>query len=165
MCQHHQVFTNLCTCVTFSQTFPKGLVTQFTMPLDPNNDAKLITRVALDDRYANKFVPLDSTAIYPKPDHKLLYTPMTGKMKCPKIYLCFVHSIPSPPSLMQHMHQPYHKWYDPLHIIMWSCWFIDLDITCSSPLPRSIDAKSSLNLPFTLATGPSSQVLSWSSPP
>ena len=42
-----------------------------------------ITRVALDDRYANKFAPLDSTAIYPKPGHQLLYTPMTGEMKCP----------------------------------------------------------------------------------
>ena len=29
------------------------------------------------------FAPFDSTAIYPKPGHKLLYTPMTGKMKCP----------------------------------------------------------------------------------
>ena len=25
------------------------------------------------------------------------------------------------------------KWYDPLHIIMWPYWFIDLDLTCSSP--------------------------------
>jgi hypothetical protein len=39
--------------------------------------------VALDDRYANKFAPLDNTAIYPKPDHKILYTPMTGEMKYP----------------------------------------------------------------------------------
>jgi hypothetical protein len=37
ICQHHQVFTNLCTCVSFSQTFPKGLATQLAMPLDPNN--------------------------------------------------------------------------------------------------------------------------------
>ena len=59
-----------------------------------------------------------------------------------QIYLCLAHSILSPPVLMQHMHQPYHKWYDPLHIIMWPCWFIDLDLTCSSPLPRSIGAKS-----------------------
>jgi hypothetical protein len=44
--------------------------------------------------------------------------------------------------LMQHMHQPYHKWYDPLHIIMWPCWSIDLDLTCSSPLHQSIGAKS-----------------------
>jgi len=29
----------------------------------------LITRVALDDRYPNKFTPLNSMAIYPKYDH------------------------------------------------------------------------------------------------
>jgi hypothetical protein len=53
--------------------------------------------VALDDRYANKFAPLDSTTIYSKPDHKLLYTPMTGEMKCPtNIPLsCTFHSISS----------------------------------------------------------------------
>jgi hypothetical protein len=39
--------------------------------------------VALDDRYANKFAPLDSKVIYPKPGHKLLYTPMTGEKKYP----------------------------------------------------------------------------------
>jgi hypothetical protein len=51
--------------------------------------------VALDDRYANKFAPLDSTAIYPKPGHKLLYTSMTGEIKCPtNIPLpCTFHSI------------------------------------------------------------------------
>jgi hypothetical protein len=51
--------------------------------------------VALDDRYTNKFASLDSMAIYHKPGHKLLYTPMTGEMK----YLtnmplpCAFHSI------------------------------------------------------------------------
>jgi hypothetical protein len=64
--------------------------------------------------------------------------------------------------LMQHMHHHDQYWYDPLHIITWSYWFIDLDFTCSSPLLWSIGAKSSLNLPFTLATGPLSQVMSWS---
>jgi hypothetical protein len=52
-----------------------------------------------------KFAPLDSTAIYPKPGHQLLYTPMTSEIKCPRSYLCLVHSIPTPPMLMQHMHQ------------------------------------------------------------
>jgi hypothetical protein len=64
------------------------------------------------------------------------------KWKCPRLYLCLAHSTPSPSTLMQHMHQPYHKWYDPLHIIMWPCWSIDLDLTCSSPLRRSIGIKS-----------------------
>ena len=112
--------------------------------------------MALDDWYANKFAPLDSMAIYPKPGHQLLYTPMTGEIKYPRLYLCLAHSIPSPPMLMQHMRQPYHKWYDPLHIIMWPCWFIDLDLTCFSPLPSSIGAKSSQASP---PHGPSLQSL------
>jgi hypothetical protein len=37
--------------------------------------------VALDDRYANKFAPLDSMTIYPKPGYQFLYTPMTGEME------------------------------------------------------------------------------------
>ena len=31
------------------------------------------------------------------------------------------------------MHQHDQQWYDPLHIITWPYWFIDLDFTCSSP--------------------------------
>jgi len=42
-----------------------------------------IAQVALDDRYANKFAPLDSMAIYPKSSHNLLYTPMTGEIEMP----------------------------------------------------------------------------------
>ena len=42
-----------------------------------------IAQVALDDQYANKISPLDSTTIYPKSGHALLYTPITGEMKCP----------------------------------------------------------------------------------
>ena len=75
--------------------------------------------MALDDRYTNKFAPLNSTTIYPKPGHKLLYTPMTGEMKCPRLYLCLTHSIPSPSMSMQHMHQHDQQWYDPLNIITW----------------------------------------------
>ena len=96
----------------------------------------------LDDQYANKFVPLNSTAIYPKPGHKLLYTPMIDEMKCPMLYLCLAHSIQSSPMSMQHMHQHDQQWYDSLHIITWSYWFINLNFTCSSPLPSSIGAKS-----------------------
>ena len=92
--------------------------------------------------------------IYPKPGYKLLYTPMTGEMKCPKLYLCLAHYIPSPLILMQHMHQPITKWYDPLHIIMWPYWFIDLDFTCFSPLPSSIGAKSCLSFTATRSIAP-----------
>jgi hypothetical protein len=75
------------------------------------------------------------------------------KWKCPRLYLCLAHSTPSPPTLMQHMHQPYHKWYDPLHIIMWP-WSIDLDLTCSSPLRRSIGAKSCLSFTASRSIAP-----------
>jgi hypothetical protein len=30
-------------------------------------------------------------AIYRKPNHQLLYTPMTSEMKCPRFYLCLAH--------------------------------------------------------------------------
>ena len=59
-----------------------------------------------------------------------------------RLYLCLAYSIPSPPMLMQHMHQQFTKWYDPLYIITWPCWFINLDLTCSSLLSRSIGTKS-----------------------
>jgi hypothetical protein len=42
MCQHQQVITTLCTCVSISQIFsPKGLNTQLASPLDPSTYAKL----------------------------------------------------------------------------------------------------------------------------
>ena len=93
-------------CVSiFTIISQRMLATQLATPLDPSDDAKLDHSMTLDDRYANKFAPLDSMAIYPKPGHKLLYTPMTGEMKYPRLYLCLAHSIPSPSMLMQHMHQ------------------------------------------------------------
>ena len=68
------------------------------------------------------------------------------------LYLCLAHSIPSPPSLMQHMHQPYHKmiWSTSYH----PCWFIDLDLTCFSPLPSSIGAKSCTSFTATRSIAP-----------
>ena len=39
------------------------------------------------------------------------------------------------------------EWYDPLHIIMWPYWFINLNFAGSSLLPCSIGAKSLLKLP------------------
>jgi hypothetical protein len=45
-----------------------------------------IAQVSLDDRYANKFAPLNSTAIYPKPSHQFLYTPMISEMEMPYGY-------------------------------------------------------------------------------
>jgi hypothetical protein len=101
--------------------------------------------------------------------------PLTGEIKCPtNIPLpCAFHFISSN---VYATHAPtlINKWYDPLHIITQPCWFIDLELTCSSPLLQSIGVKSLLklhyhakasNLPFMLATSPLSQVQSWSSPP
>ena len=80
---------------------------------------------------------------------------MTGEMKCSKLYLCLVQSISSPsPMLMQHMHQHDQQWYDPLHIITWSYWFIDLDFTCFSPLPSSIGTKSCSSFTATRSITP-----------
>ena len=132
----------------------------------------------LDDRYANKFAPLDSTSIYPKPDHKLLYTPMTGEIKCPRLYLCLAHFISSPLMLMQRMHQPYHQmiWSTSYHHVTASVHrsWLHLLFTIASvhrcqvllKLPHhAVYRFKPSDLPFTLATGPSSQALSWSSPP
>ena len=82
--------------------------------------------------------------------------PLIGEMKCPRSYLWLAHSIPSPQMLMQHMRQHDQKWYDPLHIIMWPCWFIDLDLTCFSPLPSSIGAKSCSSFTATWSITPKS---------
>ena len=112
------------------------LATQLATPHDPSDNAKLDHSSGTRWPICKQVCPSYSTAIYPKPGHKLLYTPMTGEMKCPRLYLCLAHSIPFPPTSMQHMHQHDQQWYDPLHIITWSYWFIDLDFTCSSPLHR-----------------------------
>ena len=71
-----------------------------------------------------------------------------------RLYLCLAHSIPSPPMSMQHMHQHDDKWYDPLYIITWPCWFVNLDLTCFSPLPSSIDAKSCSSFTATWSIAP-----------
>jgi hypothetical protein len=84
--------------------------------------------------------------------------PLIDEMKCPMVIPlpCAFHFISFD---VDATHAPTnHKWYDPLHIITWPYWFIDLDFTCSSPLLWSIGAKSSLNLPFTVVTSSSSQV-------
>jgi hypothetical protein len=78
-------------CVSIFTIIFKGLATQLVTPLNPSNDAKLDHSSGTNDRYANKFAPLDSMTIYPKPGHQLLYTPMTGEIKYPKLYLCLAH--------------------------------------------------------------------------
>jgi hypothetical protein len=60
--------------LAFHKHFSKGFATQLATPLNTSNDAKLDHSNALDDRYANKFAPLNSMTIYPEPGHVLLYT-------------------------------------------------------------------------------------------
>ena len=89
--------------------------------------------------------------------------PLIGKMKCPTTHI-FALRIPF--HLLKcwcytstNLHQAFFiiimsrhlAWsslneYDPLHIIMWPYWFIDLNFAWSSPLPWSIGAKSLLKL-------------------
>jgi hypothetical protein len=101
----------------------------------------------------------------------------SAKWNALQIYLCLVHSILSPPMLMQHMHQPITN--DMIHFIS-SRDRIGSSILTSLALHRCVvlsapslaQASPSYAVPrfeasdflFTLATGPSSQVMSWSSP-
>jgi len=149
--------------------------------------------VALDDRYANKFAPLDSTAIYPKSGHALLYTTFDRWNEMPyKSYLCLAHSISSSQMLMPHKHQTpsslliiimsqHLAWSflnDMIHSISSHDLFGPSILTllalhrCLGPSAPNLAQASpprgpslqSLDLPFSIATGPSSQALSWSSP-
>jgi hypothetical protein len=103
-----------------------------------------------------------------------------------RLYLYLTHSITSPPMLMQHMHQPWstndrstsyhhmtllvHRWSWPqlLLTIAFISWLLPSSISAKSllKLPRhAVYCLKVSDLPFTLATNPSSQVLSQSSPP
>ena len=122
--------------------------------------------MALDDRYANKFAPLDSTSIYPKPGHQLFYTPMTGEMKCPRLYLCLTHaptrSIIIWSTSYHHMIIFVHRSW--LHLLF-TIAFVHRHQVLLKLHRHAVHCSKASDLPFTLATGPSSQVMSWSSPP
>ena len=115
-----------------------------------------IAQVALDDRYANKFAPLDSTSIYHKPGHQLLNTPMTSEMKCSRLYHCLTHSIPSPLMSMQHMHQLITN--DMIHFIS-SCDCIGSSILTSLALHRCLRPLTPSLAHASLPRGPSLQSL------
>ena len=66
----------------------------------------------------------------------------------------FALCIPFLPISLQHMHQHDQQWYDPLHIITWSYWFINLDFTCFSPLLSSIGTKSCSSFTATWSISP-----------
>ena len=103
--------------------------------------------MALDDRYANP-------VIYPKPGHKLLYTPMTGEMKCPtNIPLpCALHFISS---IVDATHAP------TISQMIWptSYHHVTLLVHWSWPhllftLPSSIGAKSCSSFTATRSIAP-----------
>jgi hypothetical protein len=130
------------------------------------------------DMQTCKFAPLDSTAIYPKPGHKLLYTPMTSEMKCPTniplscafYFISFIVDATHAPTISQMIRSTsYHR----MTLLVHRSW-PHLLFTIASIHRRQILLKlpryavyrfKASNLPFTLATGPSSQASSWSSPP
>jgi hypothetical protein len=75
------------------------------MPLDPSNIAMLDHSSGTRWPICKQVAPLDSTTIYAKPDHKLLYTPVTAEMK-------FLLDIPLPyafHSIFSNIHQHHHK--------------------------------------------------------
>jgi hypothetical protein len=95
-----------------------------------------------------------------------------------RLYLCLAYFIPSPSMLMQHMHQPITN--DMIHFIsshdrIGSSILTSLALHhCLGPSASSLAQASpshavprfkASDLPFTLATSPSSQASSWSSPP
>jgi len=103
-----------------------------------SSHAKIDAQVALNDWYANKFAPSNSTAIYAKFGHA--------------VFLYFAYFISSPPILMPHKHQS--AWglliiitNQHFSLIIWSTsyhhmvyWFINRNFACSSLLSWSINA-------------------------
>jgi len=135
--------------------------------------------VALDDRHANKFAPVNSKAIYPKHGHKLLYTPMTSEMKYPISYYTFAlcilfyllfcwcntctnqsqmiwSTLYHHMTILVHLSRP-HLFFIVASVHWWS-------LVQASP-SHTVSHFKAFNLPFTLAIGLSSQSSSWSSPP
>jgi hypothetical protein len=79
--------------------------------------------------------------------------PLIGEIKCPRLYFCLVHSIPSPPILMQHMHQPITN--DMIHFIS-SCDRIGSSILTSLALHHCLhpSAKSCSSFTTTQSIAP-----------
>ena len=131
--------------------------------------------MALDHRYANKFAPLDSTTIYPKSGQTLLYSTLDRWNEMPyKLYLCLVHFISSPfinqctNTIMNDMIHSIssHDLLGPSILTLLAlhhCLGPSAPSLAQASPPRGPSLQS-LDLPFTIATDPSSQALSWSSP-
>jgi hypothetical protein len=86
------------------------------------------------------------------------------KWKCPRLYLCLVHSH-SISFDVDATHAPTN------HQMIWSTSYHHMTVLVHRSWPHllftvaSVHRRQVLDLPFTLATGPSSQASSWSSPP
>jgi hypothetical protein len=105
MCQPHKCTILSVSELAFFTNIFQRLFTLFTTPLDPSNIAMLDRSSGTRWPICKQVSPLDSTTIYPKPVHKLLYTPMTGEMK-------FLLDIPLPyafHSIFSNIHQHHHK--------------------------------------------------------
>ena len=160
------------------------------MPLDRSNICKVSSLKWHRWRYAKKFAPLDSTAIYPKSGNALLYTTLDRWNEMPyNSYLCLAHSISSSQMLMLHKHQSPSSLFDHHHestlgLIflewIWSTLYYHVTLLVHrSQLrlvftialvhrrqafaqafpPHVVFRFKASNLPFTLATGPSTQSL------
>jgi hypothetical protein len=117
--------------------------------------------------------------IYPKSGHQLLYTPITSEMKCP---ISYTFALRIPFHLLQCQCNTCTNTInnDMIHFIsprdhIGSSILNSLGLHhCVGPSVPSLAQASpshvvprfeASDLPFILATGPSSQVISWSSPP
>jgi hypothetical protein len=163
MCQHHQVYTTMCLCASLFTIIFKELITQFTTPFNPNTYAKLdhlsgtrwpiqtgLPLLIVRPSIINVVINF-STHLWPVKWNVLGYT----------FALCI------PFHLLQYWcntctNQSQMIWSTSYHhvtiLVHWS--WLHLLFTVASVHWRQV-----LDLPFTLATGLSSQVMSWSSPP
>ena len=103
--------------------------------------------------------------------------PMTGEMKCPRLCLCLAHSIPSPPMLKTHAptrstmiwSTSYHHVIILVHRswlhLLFTIAFVHRRQVLLKLHRHTVHRSKASDLSFMLATSPTSQVLSWSSPP
>ena len=114
---------------------------------------------------ANKFAPLDSTAIYPKSGHALLYSTFDRWNKMPyKSYLCLAHSISSSQMLMLHKHQSPSSFFDHHHESTLGLIFLEWIWSTSYHHVTLLVHRSQLNLLFTIVLVHQRQVFAQASP-
>ena len=121
--------------------------------------------MALDDRYANKFDPLDSTAIYPKSGHAFLFSTFDGwKEMTYKSYLCLripFHLLKCWCHTSTNLHRAFwsSSWVNTWLDLLWIIW------STSYHHVTLLVHRSQLNLLFTIALVHLCQVFAQASPP